>query len=82
VRAAREQFEGWLTTRKESGIEEPAAYARGLEADYASFKAGLQLAWSSGQTEGQVNTVKLIKRQMYERRPRRVAAARAPRCVG
>jgi hypothetical protein len=47
VRAAREQFDGWLTKRKESGIEEPAAYARGLEADYASFKAGLQLAWDS-----------------------------------
>jgi hypothetical protein len=34
VRAAREQFEGWLTKRKESGIEEPAAYARGFSAEH------------------------------------------------
>jgi transposase len=30
-------------------------------------KAGLTLEWSNGQTEGQVNRLKLLKRQMYGR---------------
>ena len=44
-----------------------AAYARGLETDYAAVKAGLLQPWSNGQTEGQVNKLKLVKRQMYGR---------------
>jgi transposase len=50
-----------------SSIKELAAYARGLEADYAAVKAGLSEPWSNGQTEGQVNKLKLLKRQMYGR---------------
>jgi transposase len=60
-------LDGWLTQAKESGIKELAAYARGLETDYAAVKAGLREPWSNGQTEGQVNKLKLIKRQMYGR---------------
>jgi transposase len=62
-----QHLDGWLTKAKESGIKELAAYARGLETDYAAVKAGLQVEWSNGQTEGQVNKLKLIKRQMYGR---------------
>ena len=29
--------------------------------------AGLELPWSNGQTEGQVNKLKLLKRSMYGR---------------
>ena len=47
--------------------KELAAYARGLETDYAAVAAGLRLPWSNGQTEGQVNKLKLVKRQMYGR---------------
>jgi len=50
-----------------SGIAELAAFARGLEADWAAVVGGLALPWSSGQVEGQVNRVKLIKRQGYGR---------------
>ncbi len=57
----------WLARAKESGIKELAAYARGLEPDYAAVKAGLLVPWSNGQTEGQVNKLKLVKRQMYGR---------------
>jgi len=62
-----EQLDGWLLQAKESGIKELVAYARGLETDYAAVKAGLQEEWSNGQTEGQVNRLKLLKRQMYGR---------------
>lgn len=42
-------------------------FARGLRSDYAAVKAALSSSWSNGQVEGQVNRVKLIKRQMYGR---------------
>jgi transposase len=67
ARRAEQQLDDWLVQAKESGVKELAAYARGLEGDYAAVKAGLTLAWSNGQTEGQVNKLKLIKRQMYGR---------------
>lgn len=62
-----QRLDDWTTRAKESGIKELAAYARGLEADYAAVKAGLSEPWSNGQTEGQVNKLKLLKRQMYGR---------------
>jgi transposase len=36
---------------------------RGLLTDEAAVRAGLTLPWSQGQTEGQVNRLKLLKRQ-------------------
>jgi transposase len=41
-------------------------FAQGLEKDEA-VKAALELPWSNGQVEGQINRLKLIKRQMYGR---------------
>ena len=37
------------------------------EAERAAVRAGLTLPWSNGQTEGQVNRLKMLKRQMYGR---------------
>jgi transposase len=42
-------------------------FARGLTEDRAAVEAALSLEWSNGQTEGQVNKLKLLKRQMYGR---------------
>jgi transposase len=42
-------------------------YARGLLEDLPSIEAALTLPWSNGQVEGQINRLKLIKRQMYGR---------------
>jgi transposase len=42
-------------------------FAKGLRSDYVAVKAALSSAWSNGQVEGQVNRLKLIKRQMYGR---------------
>ena len=42
-------------------------FATGLKSDYESVKAALPTHWSNAQLEGQVNRLKLIKRQMYGR---------------
>src|SRR3954470_9799866 len=60
-------FDAWLTSATTSGIAELDRFARGLTEDRAAVEAGLTLEWSNGQTEGQVNKLKLLKRQMYGR---------------
>ena len=60
-------FDAWLTSATTSGIAELDRFARGLTDDHAAVEAGLTLEWSNGQTEGQVNKLKLLKRQMYGR---------------
>jgi transposase len=42
-------------------------FAQGLLADLPPIEAALTLPWSNGQVEGQINRLKLIKRQMYGR---------------
>ena len=42
-------------------------FARRLLDDYAAVRAAVTLAWSNGQTGGQINRLKTIKRQMYGR---------------
>jgi transposase len=39
----------------------------GLRRDLAAVIAGLSLPWNSGAVEGNVNRIKMIKRQMYGR---------------
>ena len=46
---------------------ELGAFATGLKTDYHAVKAALTTDWSNGQVEGQVNRLKLLKRQMYGR---------------
>jgi transposase len=57
----------WLTTCLETSIAPLANFVIGLQQDYAAIRAALELPWSNGQTEGQVNRLKFIKRQMYGR---------------
>ncbi len=51
----------------ESQTPELRSFARGLGRDEAAVRAGLDLPWSQGQTEGQITRLKLIKRQGYGR---------------
>lgn len=56
----------WFSKAIESNVpKEIQRFARGLEKDFDAVEAGLTLPWSNGQTEGQVNRLKLIKRQMF-----------------
>jgi transposase len=49
------------------GIPIIETFAAGLEADGAVVRAALTEPWSCGQAEGQVNRLKLLKRQSYRR---------------
>jgi transposase len=62
-----DQFDAWLKRVAASGIEELQSWADGLLADGGAVRNALSLQWSNGQTEGQVNRLKTIKRQMYGR---------------
>ena len=58
-------LDAWITKAQASTIEPLWSFAKGLLKDYAAVKAGLTLSWSNGQTEAQVQRLKLVKRQMY-----------------
>ena len=76
-------LEGWIERAAASGIEELKHFGAGLRRDWEAVVAGLTLEWSSGPVEGQVNRLKMIKRQMFGRaslpvlRARIVPAAKA-----
>jgi len=54
----------WLDDAATSDI---VSFARGLASDQAAVAAALTEPWSNGQTEGQINRLKTLKRQMYGR---------------
>jgi len=60
-------LEPWVGQAERSELPELRGFAVGLRRDWAAVSAGLELSWSNGQTEGQVNKLKLLKRQMYGR---------------
>lgn len=64
---AAAELEAWLTEASSCGIKAVQTFAAGLEQDGAAVQAALTLPWSSGQAEGQINRLKLLKRQMYGR---------------
>jgi len=61
------QLELWLKQAEGSAVPPLQRFATRLRADYAAVHAALSLHWSNGQTEGQINRLKAIKRQMYGR---------------
>ena len=60
-------LKNWLAAARASGIKELQQYAQGLEREQREVLAAFQEAWSNGQTEGQVQRLKVIKRSMYGR---------------
>nr|MBN1229866.1 ISL3 family transposase [Anaerolineae bacterium] len=62
-----DQLDPWLVDAQSSAISPLKAFAAGLLKDYAAVRAALELEWSNGQVEGQVNRLKVIKRDMYGR---------------
>jgi transposase len=79
-----EALSPWLEDATSSGIDALKQFAKGIKQDLAAVTNALSLPWSNGQTEGQVNRLKLIKRQMYGRANfdllRRRVLARPIRC--
>jgi transposase len=42
-------------------------FSYGLQKDISAIAAAVESPWSTGQVEGQINRLKMIKRQMYGR---------------
>src|SRR4051794_13104324 len=57
----------WIRTATQSGIGPLVRFAFGLKSQLKPVLAAVATQWSNGQTEGQVNRLKAIKRQMYGR---------------
>lgn len=57
----------WIVKAFNSGIKELKSFANGLQKDFLAVREATESKWSNGQTEGQVNRLKLLKRQMYGR---------------
>lgn len=64
---ARVSLKGWMEKAEESEIPELEAFAVKLSQDMEAVVAAMVMPYSQGQTEGRVNKLKLIKRQMYGR---------------
>jgi transposase len=62
-----EDFDSWRESVRGSGLGEFERFSNSLMKDEAAVRAGLSSEWSSGQVEGHVNRLKMIKRQMYGR---------------
>lgn len=61
------QMRSWIQTAKQSGIGSFVRFAFGLQRDMSAVLAAVESPWSNGQVEGQINRLKMIKRQMYGR---------------
>ena len=57
----------WIERVRADDLPELHRFADGLQRDLQAVTAGLTLPWSNGPTEGTVNRIKYLKRQMYGR---------------
>jgi len=57
----------WLIACQDSGVTNLQTFADGVKRDYNAIRGALETVWSNGQTEDQVNRLKMLKRQMYGR---------------
>jgi transposase len=57
-------LEPWIAAASTSLL---ASFAAGIAKSKAAVRAAITQPWSNGQTEDQVNKLKMVKRQMYGR---------------
>jgi hypothetical protein len=62
-----EKLDVWLTDARWSGIYGMQRFARALRHDIEAVRNAVLEPWSNGQTEGQINRLKTLKRTMYGR---------------
>ena len=60
-------IEHWIDDAIETELVEIVRFARVLNRDLEAVKNAIELPWSNGQTEGQINRLKTLKRAMYGR---------------
>ena len=61
------EFGSWLESAGASQVKELEGFAARLKSDREAVEKGLNSKWSNGPVEGQINRLKVIKRQMYGR---------------
>jgi transposase len=57
----------WLEDARSVHLRALTSFVDGIYADFSAVYNALKMEWSAGQTEGQVNRLKFIKRQGYGR---------------
>jgi len=62
-----EAFDSWLKRAKGCHVTELGSFVNGIRRDYAAVRAAFSSDWSNGITEGHVNRLKFLKRQMFGR---------------
>jgi len=62
-----DKLDVWLDDARQSGIYAMQRFARTLRRDIDAVKNAVAECWSNGQTEGQINRLKTLKRAMYGR---------------
>ena len=64
---ADSELDSWLEKCCQSAVKELRNFALSLKRDEAAVYEGIRQSWSNGPTEGHVNRLKFLKRQMYGR---------------
>ena len=62
-----DRLDDWIAAVEADDQPDLHSFARGLKHDHDAVLNGLTLPWSSGVVEGNVNRLKMLKRQMYGR---------------
>ena len=62
-----ERLDAWITAVEHDTLTPLAGFARNLRRDLDAVRNGLTLPHSSGPVEGNINRLKMIKRQMFGR---------------
>lgn len=57
----------WIDQVRANDLPALHRFAAGLQSDWQAVVAGLTVPWNNGPTEGAVNRIKFLKRQMYGR---------------
>ena len=71
-------LDAWIADASVCGVAAVETFAAGLEQDGAAVRAALTMPWSSGQAEGQITKLKLVKRHVWTRQLRAAAPAPPP----
>ncbi|MFE0824674.1 transposase, partial [Streptomyces sp. NPDC058847] len=62
-----DRLEDWITGAEQDSLAPLASFARNLRRDFEAVCNGLSLPHSSGAVEGNINRLKMLKRQMFGR---------------
>jgi transposase len=62
-----EPLDRWLEQAAASTLKSFQSFAASLRRDYDAVRAGVELPWSTGPVEGEINRLKMLKRAMFGR---------------